>query len=85
MENLNTEFIKSNNFSYAIVVVGEHPYTEVFSDSSNRTIVDPVPSIITNVCVNVKCVVVIISGRSVVIEPYISVIGALVAAWLPDT
>ncbi|KAF5802615.1 putative glucan 1,3-beta-glucosidase [Helianthus annuus] len=55
MENPNTEFIKFNNFSYAIVVVGEHPYTEVFGDSSNLTIADPGPSIITNVCGNVKC------------------------------
>ncbi|KAJ0873693.1 putative glucan 1,3-beta-glucosidase [Helianthus annuus] len=85
MENPNTEYIKSNNFSYAIVVVGEHPYTEMFGDSSNLTIADPGPSIITNVCGNVKCVVVIISGRPVVIEPYMSVIDALVAAWLPGT
>lgn len=51
----------------------------------NLTIADPGPSIITNVCGNVKCVVVIISGRPVVIEPYMSVIDALVAAWLPGS
>ncbi|XP_071710151.1 uncharacterized protein [Rutidosis leptorrhynchoides] len=85
MENPNAEFIKSNNFSYAIIVVGEHPYTEMFGDSSNLTIADPGPSIITNVCGNVKCVVVLITGRPVVIEPYMSVIDALVAAWLPGT
>lgn len=85
MENPKSEFIKSNNFSYAIVVVGEHPYTEMFGDSTNLTIANPGPSIITNVCGNVKCVVVIISGRPVVIEPYMSVIDALVAAWLPGS
>ncbi|KAI7745476.1 hypothetical protein M8C21_008781 [Ambrosia artemisiifolia] len=85
MENPNADFIKSNNFSYAIVVVGEHPYTEMFGDSSNLTIADPGPNIIKTVCGNVKCVVVIISGRPVVIEPYLSVIDALVAAWLPGT
>ncbi|KAL8257142.1 hypothetical protein R6Q59_029183 [Mikania micrantha] len=85
MEDPNPEFIKSNNFSYAIVVVGEHPYTEMFGDSSNLTIADPGPNIITNVCGNVKCVVVIISGRPVVVEPYMSVIDALIAAWLPGT
>lgn len=84
-ENPNTEFIKSNNFSYAIVIVGEHPYTEMFGDSSNLTIADPGPSVITNVCSQIKCVVVIISGRPVVIEPYMSAIDALVAAWLPGT
>ncbi|PWA61726.1 glycoside hydrolase family 3 C-terminal domain-containing protein [Artemisia annua] len=85
MENPNVEAIKSNNFSYAIVVVGEHPYTEMFGDSSNLTIPDPGPSVITNVCGQLKCVVVIISGRPVVIEPYMSVIDGLVAAWLPGT
>ncbi|GJS97697.1 glycoside hydrolase family 3 C-terminal domain-containing protein [Tanacetum coccineum] len=85
MENPNVEAIKSNNFSYAIVVVGEHPYTEMFGDSSNLTIADPGPSIITNVCGQLKCVVVLISGRPVVIEPYMSVIDGLVAAWLPGT
>ncbi|XP_071731378.1 uncharacterized protein [Rutidosis leptorrhynchoides] len=85
MENPSSKFIKSNDFSYAIVVVGEHPYTEMFGDSSNLTIADPGPSIITNVCENVKCVVILITGRPVVIEPYMSVIDALVAAWLPGT
>ncbi|KAH0972524.1 hypothetical protein GBA52_024680 [Prunus armeniaca] len=29
--NLDTEFVKSYNFSYAIVVVGEHPYAETYA------------------------------------------------------
>jgi beta-glucosidase len=49
------------------------------------TMVDPGPSVIKNVCEAVKCVVVIISGRPIVIEPYLSSIDALVAAWLPGT
>jgi beta-glucosidase len=49
------------------------------------TIPDPGPSTITNVCGAVKCVVIVISGRPVVIQPYISSIDALVAAWLPGT
>lgn len=32
-----------------------------------------------------KCVVVIISGRPLVIEPYLPSMDALVAAWLPGT
>nr|XP_043637224.1 beta-glucosidase BoGH3B-like [Erigeron canadensis] len=84
-ENPTPEFIKSNNFSYAIVVTGEHPYSETQGDSLNLTIPDPGPSTITNVCGAVKCVVVLISGRPVVIEPYISSMDALVAAWLPGS
>lgn len=84
-ENPDSNFVKSNDFSYAIVVVGEHPYAETFGDSLNLTISEPGPSTIGNVCGAVKCVVVIISGRPVVIQPYLAQIDALVAAWLPGT
>lgn len=84
-ENPDSEFVKSNNFEYAIVVVGEPPYAESAGDSTTLTMVDPGPSVINNVCGTIKCVVVIISGRPIVIEPYVSSIDALVAAWLPGT
>lgn len=84
-ENPDADFVKSNNFSYAIVVVGEPPYAETFGDSLNLTISEPGPSTIQNVCGTVKCVTVIISGRPVVIQPYVSLMDALVAAWLPGS
>lgn len=84
-ENPDASFVKSNKFSYAIVVVGEYPYAESQGDSMDLTIADPGPSIITNVCGNVKCVVVLITGRPVVVQPYMSTIDALVAAWLPGS
>ncbi|XP_060197140.1 uncharacterized protein LOC132626320 [Lycium barbarum] len=84
-ENPDTSFVESNKFDYAIVVVGEPTYAEMFGDSSNLTILDPGPSIIQDVCGAVKCVVVVISGRPVVIEPYVEKMDALVAAWLPGT
>ncbi|KAG6763147.1 hypothetical protein POTOM_033683 [Populus tomentosa] len=84
-KNPDADFVKSNNFSYAIVVVGETPYAETAGDSLNLTIAEPGPSTILNVCGNVKCVVVTVSGRPVVIEPYEPQIDALVAAWLPGT
>uniref|UniRef100_A0A6V7QYD9 Beta-glucosidase BoGH3B-like n=1 Tax=Ananas comosus var. bracteatus TaxID=296719 RepID=A0A6V7QYD9_ANACO len=85
VENPDNDFVRNNNFSYAIVVVGEHPYTETAGDSLNLTIPDPGPSTIQAVCRAVKCAVVVISGRPVVIEPYVSVMDALVAAWLPGS
>ncbi|KAK9289919.1 hypothetical protein L1049_008080 [Liquidambar formosana] len=84
-ENPDADLLKSNQFSYAIVVVGEPPYAEQYGDSMNLTIPEPGPSTIKNVCGAVKCVVIIISGRPVVIEPYVAMMGALVAAWLPGT
>ncbi|KAI5316512.1 hypothetical protein L3X38_036219 [Prunus dulcis] len=84
-ENPDAEFVKSNNFSYAIVVVGEHPYAKTYGYSLNLTIPDPAPTTITNVCGAVKCVVIVISGHPVVIQPYVASIDVLVAAWLLGT
>ncbi|KVI09462.1 Glycoside hydrolase family 3 [Cynara cardunculus var. scolymus] len=85
IENPTPDYIKLNNFSYAIVVTGEYPYSESAGDSQNLTIPEPGPTTITNVCGSVKCVVVLMSGRPVVIEPYVPIMDALVAAWLPGT
>ncbi|KAK3003885.1 hypothetical protein RJ639_019717, partial [Escallonia herrerae] len=84
-ENPDSEYVKSGDFSYGIVVVGEHPYTESAGDSLTLTMADPGPDVINNVCGAVECVVIVISGRPIVIEPYISFIDALVAAWLPGS
>ncbi|OMO94209.1 hypothetical protein COLO4_16464 [Corchorus olitorius] len=79
------KYFKDHDFDYAIVVVGEVPYAETNGDSRNLTISHPGPQIIRNVCGAVKCVVVLVTGRPVVIEPYLWSIDALVAAWLPGT
>uniref|UniRef100_A0A1D1Z1Y3 Lysosomal beta glucosidase n=2 Tax=Anthurium amnicola TaxID=1678845 RepID=A0A1D1Z1Y3_9ARAE len=84
-EDPDPDFVNDSNFSYAIVVVGEPSYAEGFGDSMNLTISVPGPKTINSVCRHVKCVVVIISGRPVVIKPYIDIIDSLVAAWLPGT
>jgi len=84
-ENPDIEFVESNEFSYAIVVVGEHPYAEWYGDNMNLTIPSPGPEIITNVCGAMKCVVIIISGRPLVIEPYVGLMDAVVAGWLPGS
>ncbi|KAL5673691.1 hypothetical protein ACJX0J_017997, partial [Zea mays] len=84
-ENPDDSFMKHNDFSFAIVVVGEPPYAETVGDSTDLTMLDPGPDTIRTVCAAVKCAVVIISGRPIVIEPYVPLVEALVAAWLPGT
>ncbi|XP_074295272.1 uncharacterized protein LOC141623105 isoform X2 [Silene latifolia] len=84
-ENPDQELLNSNDFTHAIVVVGEPPYAETDGDSQTLTMIEPGPSVISNVCGALKCVVVVISGRPIVIEPYMAHIDALVAAWLPGT
>ncbi|XP_042392408.1 beta-glucosidase BoGH3B-like [Zingiber officinale] len=84
-ETPDPEFVKNGTFEYAIVAIGEYPYAETYGDNLNLTIPAPGVSVIQNVCSSVKCVVLLISGRPLVIEPYVEQIDALVAAWLPGT
>lgn len=85
IEDPDPEYVKLNNYSYAIVAVGEPPYAETAGDNLNLTIPAEGTRAINNVCTNVKCVVVLISGRPLVVEPYLSNMDALVAAWLPGS
>ncbi|CAN4108557.1 unnamed protein product [Withania somnifera] len=85
VENPDSKYATSGGFDYAIVAVGEHTYAESAGDSPTLIMVDPGPDVVNNVCQSVKCVVIFISGRPVVIEPYLPSIDALVAAWLPGT
>ncbi|PUZ73930.1 hypothetical protein GQ55_1G025100 [Panicum hallii var. hallii] len=86
-ESPDAGFIERNKarFDYAVVVVGEHPYAETAGDNLNLTIPAPGPAIIRNVCGSIRCVVVLVSGRPLVVEPYLGAVDALVAAWLPGT
>ena len=86
-ENPDAGFARENEarFDYAVVVVGEAPYAETAGDNTNLTIPAPGPAIIQNVCGSIRCVVVMVSGRPLVVEPYIDAVEALVAAWLPGT
>ncbi|KAI5075298.1 hypothetical protein GOP47_0009374 [Adiantum capillus-veneris] len=81
----NANFAKDKGFAYAVVVVGEIPYAEYVGDNLNLTIPEGGIETIQNVCSSVQCVVVLISGRPLVVEPYLSMMDALVAAWLPGT
>ncbi|KAL6507818.1 hypothetical protein OROGR_024013 [Orobanche gracilis] len=85
VENPDDRYVKANKFSYAIVVVGEKPYAEGYGDSFNLTLHDTAYITIMNVCASLKCVVVLITGCPVVIQPYLAEIDGLVAAWLPGT
>lgn len=75
----------AKEYDYAVVVVGEEPYAETEGDNLNLTIPSPGPKVIKDVCGLVKCVVVLVSGRPLVVEPYIGAMDAFVAAWLPGT
>ncbi|VAI21939.1 unnamed protein product [Triticum turgidum subsp. durum] len=73
--------IKSTVDPSTEVVFSENPD----SAALNLTIPAPGPSVIQSVCKSVRCVVVLISGRPLVVEPYIGAMDAFVAAWLPGS
>jgi len=84
-ENPDANYVKGQGFSYAIVVVGEAPYAETAGDNLNLTIPLGGGDTVNNVCGSVKCLVILISGRPLVITPYLPLVDAFVAAWLPGS
>ncbi|XP_078436044.1 uncharacterized protein LOC144706856 [Wolffia australiana] len=78
-------FIKAGKFTVAVVAVGETPYAESLGDRQNLTILEPGPSIVQQVCALVRCVVILVTGRPVVVEPLVPLVDALIAAWLPGS
>ncbi|OVA06029.1 Glycoside hydrolase family 3 C-terminal domain [Macleaya cordata] len=67
------------------IVYSENLDAEDRRGQSKPTIPEPGIRTIENVCVSVKCVVVLISERPLVIKPYLSEMDTLVAAWLPGS
>jgi beta-glucosidase len=70
----------------AVVVVGEDPYAEGFGDSDELWLSDDHKALITG-CKNLgkKVVVILISGRVLVINEDLNNSDAFVAAWLPGS
>ncbi|KAG5603109.1 hypothetical protein H5410_034479, partial [Solanum commersonii] len=77
VENPDSKYATSSGFDYAIVVVGEHTYAESAGDSPTLTMADPGLDVINSVCQSVKCVVIVISSRPLILEPYLLSIDAL--------
>nr|CAB3498205.1 unnamed protein product [Digitaria exilis] len=84
-EEPDSSVLSAGEYDYAVVAVGEAPYAEAAGDNLNLTIPVPGPSVIQSVCKVTKCVVIVVSGRPLVVEPYLGAMDALVAAWLPGT
>jgi beta-glucosidase len=69
-----------------IVVIGETPYAEGRGDSSTLAVSNANAAQVTDICARTtKCVVVLISGRPLIINTQLAKAGAFVAAWLPGT
>ncbi len=68
-----------------IVVVGETPYAEYEGDDEDLTLNEQDKNAINAVCDAMPCVVVLVSGRPMIVTEEISKADAFVAAWLPGT
>ncbi|MEU6250329.1 glycoside hydrolase family 3 protein [Glycomyces sp. NPDC047010] len=72
-----------------IVVVAEDPYAEGVGDAGagdhDMAVSEADAAAIAAVCGAVDCVVIVVSGRPIEIEPHLDGVDALVAAWLPGS
>lgn len=93
-KDLSTETLSWQDFSFAIVAVGEEPYAEFSGDNSVLVIERTDASgkkiegsdVISTVADRIPTLVILISGRPLVLEPrLLQKVDALVAAWLPGS
>uniref|UniRef100_A0A7N1A457 Beta-glucosidase n=1 Tax=Kalanchoe fedtschenkoi TaxID=63787 RepID=A0A7N1A457_KALFE len=85
-ENPSAEFLSGQNFSYAVVAIGEAPYAESNGDNSELKIPFNGTDIACSVADKIPTLTIIISGRPLVIEPkLLKKTESLIAAWLPGS
>lgn len=76
----------SESVDYAVVVVGETPYAEGQGDSPIPQLTSSDLSVITNIKqLNIPYVVLLLSGRPLIITNTIEEADAFIACWLPGT
>jgi len=76
----------SEGADLAVVVVGETPYAEMLGDTSDLSLsAEDVKTIDEVKKAGIPVVVVLLSGRPMIIEPLLKNTDAFVAAWLPGT
>jgi beta-glucosidase len=70
----------------ALVVVGEEPYAEFLGDREDLSLsADDIASVERVKATGVRTVVVLLSGRPLILEPILNQADAIVAAWLPGS
>ncbi|XVF46687.1 hypothetical protein PTKIN_Ptkin03bG0047700 [Pterospermum kingtungense] len=78
--------LAGQNYSFAIVVVGEPPYAETLGDNEELGIPFNGSGIISSIADRIPTLAILISGRPLVLKPSVlEKVDALVAAWLPGS
>jgi beta-glucosidase len=76
----------AEGYDVAVVVVGEKPYAEMFGDKQNLVLAEEDIQTIKNAkAAGIPVVVVLFSGRPIIIDDVLKDCDAFVAAWLPGT
>ncbi|XP_050289657.1 uncharacterized protein LOC126727782 isoform X1 [Quercus robur] len=82
----SADTLARQDFSFAIVAVGEEPYVEGLGDNSELVIPLNGADIISSVADSIPTLVILVSGRPLLLEPLLlDKIDALIAAWLPGS
>lgn len=85
-QNPSKETLRRQDFSFAIVAVGEPPYAETLGDNSELVIPFDGSEVISLVADRIPTLAILISGRPLVLEPQVlEKVDALIAAWLPGS
>ncbi|KAL7173245.1 hypothetical protein ACSBR2_032669 [Camellia fascicularis] len=85
-QNPSPDTFTSQDFSFAIVAVGESPYVEDGGDDPELIIPFNGAELISSVAERVPTLAILISGRPVTLKPeLLEKIDGLIAAWLPGS
>eukprot|EP00850_Spirogloea_muscicola_P022573 SM000302S11653 [mRNA] locus=s302:108908:113649:+ [translate_table: standard] len=87
------ELQPSSNISahYGVVIIGEAPYAETPGDEANQPkskslqLDSAARTTISTVCSSMPCILVLITGRPLIVEDLLELVHTLVVAWLPGT
>jgi len=86
VQNVGTRTKGNYSGDVGIVAIGETPYAEGQGDSSTLAVSSANAAQVTDICSRVtRCIVILFSGRPLVINTQLNQANAFVAAWLPGT
>lgn len=86
LQNVGTRTKGNYSGDVGIVVIGETPYAEGKGDSATLAVSNANAAQVNDICARTtKCVVILMSGRPLIINTQLARANAFVAAWLPGT
>ena len=86
IQNVGTRTKGNYSGDVGIVAIGETPYAEGQGDSSTLAVSGANAAQVTDICSRVtQCIVILFSGRPLIINTQLNQANAFVAAWLPGT